>query len=162
MGKVGLPAYWRTGKFDKDVDSTVLAHVMKTLNDRYDYGLELFLLSIDEGITGYRDDSLEVCSLKRLSRREMLMRSKTVKRNQRQYDMPLKILSYDELYGWTMDAIVSQIGKKNNCTFCGVFRRQALDRGAASLHVDHIVTGHNADDIAETVLMNSELVFAAL
>lgn len=69
--------------------------------------------------------------------------------------MPLKILSYDELYGWTMDAIVAQIGKKNNCTFCGVFRRQALDRGAAMLGVDHIVTGHNADDIAETVLMNS-------
>ncbi len=42
-------------------------------------------------------------------------------------------------------------------TFCGVFRRQALDRGAAQLGVDHIVTGHNADDIAETVLMNSEL-----
>jgi hypothetical protein len=33
---------------------------MKTLNDRYSYGLDLFLLSIDEGITGYRDDSLEV------------------------------------------------------------------------------------------------------
>ncbi|KAI5122144.1 hypothetical protein M0805_000791 [Coniferiporia weirii] len=118
-------------------DSTVLAYVMKTLNERYKYGLELFLLSIDEGITGYRDDSLQ-----------------TVKRNQEQYSMPLKILSYDELYGWTMDAIVSKIGKKNNCTFCGVFRRQALDRGAAMLAVDHIVTGHNADDIAETVLMN--------
>ncbi|KAG8998567.1 nucleotidyltransferase [Tulasnella sp. JGI-2019a] len=118
-------------------DSTVLAHVMKTLNDRYQYGLELFLLSVDEGITGYRDDSLE-----------------TVKRNQQQYNLPLKILSYHELYGWTMDAIVEKIGKKNNCTFCGVFRRQALDRGAASLNVDHIVTGHNADDIAETVLMN--------
>jgi cytoplasmic tRNA 2-thiolation protein 1 len=69
--------------------------------------------------------------------------------------MPLKILSYGELYGWTMDAVVAQVGKKNNCTFCGVFRRQALDRGAAALGVDHIVTGHNADDIAETVLMNS-------
>lgn len=55
-----------------------------------------------------------------------------------------------------MDKIVSQVGKKNNCTFCGVFRRQALDRGAAQLGVDHIVTGHNADDIAETVLMNSK------
>ena len=41
-------------------DSTVLAYVMKTLNERYQYGLNLFLLSIDEGITGYRDDSLEV------------------------------------------------------------------------------------------------------
>ena len=70
--------------------------------------------------------------------------------------MPLKIFSYDELYGWTMDRIVSKIAKKDICTFCGVFRRQALDRGAAMLDVDHIVTGHNADDIAETVLMNSE------
>lgn len=40
-------------------------------------------------------------------------------------------------------------------TFCGVFRRQALDRGAALLKADKIVTGHNADDMAETVLMNS-------
>ncbi|KIR38266.1 cytoplasmic tRNA 2-thiolation protein 1 [Cryptococcus deuterogattii 99/473] len=118
-------------------DSTVLAHVLSVLNKRYDYGLDLYLLSIDEGITGYRDDSLE-----------------TVKQNQVEYGLPLKILSYSELYGWTMDKIVEQVGKKNNCTFCGVFRRQALDRGAAQLGVDHIVTGHNADDIAETVLMN--------
>src|SRR6266550_248907 len=65
--------------------------------------------------------------------------TQTVKRNQQQHNMPLKILSYDELYGWTMDAIVAKIGKKNNCTFCGVFRRQALDRGAAMLNVNHIV-----------------------
>jgi len=40
-------------------DSTVLIHVMTLLNKKYDYGLDLFLLSIDEGIKGYRDDSLE-------------------------------------------------------------------------------------------------------
>ncbi|CAG9585800.1 unnamed protein product [Danaus chrysippus] len=114
-------------------DSTVLAHVLKTLNQRYDYGLNLMLLSIDEGITGYRDDSLE-----------------TVKQNRDDYEMNLKILSYKDLYGWTMDEIVAQIGRKNNCTFCGVFRRQALDRGAAMLNVKCIATGHNADDIAET------------
>jgi cytoplasmic tRNA 2-thiolation protein 1 len=118
-------------------DSTVLAHVLKLLNERHNYGLNLVLLSVDEGITGYRDDSLE-----------------TVKRNEQQYGLPLKIVSYKELYGWTMDEIVQQIGLKNNCTFCGVFRRQALDRGAMMLKVDKIVTGHNADDIAETVLMN--------
>lgn len=68
--------------------------------------------------------------------------------------MELKILSYEELYGWTMDRIVGEIGKTNNCTFCGVFRRQALDRGAKLLNVNCIATGHNADDIAETVIMN--------
>ena len=44
-------------------DSTVLIHVMKTLNERHDYGLNLELLSVDEGITGYRDDSLETVKL---------------------------------------------------------------------------------------------------
>jgi cytoplasmic tRNA 2-thiolation protein 1 len=115
----------------------VLAAVLKTLNERYGYGLDLCLLSIDEGIRGYRDDSLE-----------------TVKRNAVQYDMPLEILGYGELYGWTMDQVVAQIGKKGNCTYCGVFRRQALDRGAAKLGIKHVVTGHNADDVAETVMMN--------
>ncbi|KAL2759492.1 hypothetical protein ACRALDRAFT_2038345 [Sodiomyces alcalophilus JCM 7366] len=118
-------------------DSTVLASVLKTLNARHDYGLELTLLSIDEGIKGYRDDSLE-----------------TVKRNAEQYDLPLTVLGYDSLYGWTMDQVVDTIGKKGNCTYCGVFRRQALDRGAKMLEIRHLVTGHNADDMAETILMN--------
>jgi cytoplasmic tRNA 2-thiolation protein 1 len=66
---------------------------MHLLNKKYNYGLDLFLLSVDEGIIGYRDDSLE-----------------TVKKNQITYDLPLKIVSYKELYGWTMDEVVSQIG----------------------------------------------------
>ncbi|KAG7195286.1 nucleotidyltransferase [Scheffersomyces spartinae] len=118
-------------------DSTVLASILKTLNERYNYGVELVLLSIDEGIKGYRDDSLA-----------------TVKRNQVQYDMPLEIVSYKDLYSWTMDEIVSCAGIRSSCTYCGVLRRQALDRGAAKLGINHVVTGHNADDMAETVLMN--------
>jgi len=43
-------------------------------------------------LLGYRDDSLE-----------------TVKRNEQQYDIPLKIFSYKELYGWTMDEIVREV-----------------------------------------------------
>lgn len=53
-----------------------------------------------------------------------------------------------------MDRVVQKIGRKGNCTYCGVFRRQALDRGASKLQVSQILTGHNADDMAETVLMN--------
>ena len=73
---------------------------MKELNDRYNYGLDLILLSVDEGITGYRDDSLE-----------------SVKRNQISYNLPLRVVTYEELYGWTMDEIVKTVGRKNNCKF---------------------------------------------
>jgi cytoplasmic tRNA 2-thiolation protein 1 len=73
-------------------DSTVLAYVLKLLNEKYDYKLDLVLLSIDEGITGYRDDSLD-----------------TVKQNRDDYKMPLKIMSYKDLYGWTMDEIVAEV-----------------------------------------------------
>lgn len=59
---LSLPAQDQSVTYVRASDSTVLAYVMKTLNDRYNYGLDLYLLSIDEGITGYRDDSLEVCA----------------------------------------------------------------------------------------------------
>ena len=118
-------------------DSTVLIHLLHLLNEKYDYGIQIHMLAVDEGIKGYRDDSLEA-----------------VKRNQLKYGLPLTIVSYSELYGWTMDQIVQKIGLSNNCTYCGVFRRQALDKGAKQIGAVKVATGHNADDIAETVLMN--------
>jgi cytoplasmic tRNA 2-thiolation protein 1 len=120
-------------------DSTVLAAVLTALNHRASLGLDLVLLSVDEGIRGYRDDSLDA-----------------VRRTAAAHpDKPqLAVVSYKELYGWSMDEIVGAIGRRNNCSFCGVFRRQALERGAAAVRADKVATGHNADDVAETVLMN--------
>lgn len=58
----------------------------------FGYYFLVYIVSKDFVFQGYRDDSLE-----------------TVKQNRDEYDMPLKILSYEELYGWTMDAIVKQV-----------------------------------------------------
>ena len=140
------------------------------LYDRYNW--DLFLLSVDEGISGYRDDSLE--TVKRNEQQVSLCPTPRSHNTRRfccltadmphlfdalllcmlQYQIPLTVVSYQELYGWTMDEIVREVGTKNNCTFCGVFRRQALDRGATLKVAEKIATGHNADDIAETVILN--------
>ncbi|KAH9172181.1 mitochondrial protein [Lactarius sanguifluus] len=66
----------------------------------------------------------------------------------------LKILSYHELYIEDRQRHLYH-KRENNCTFCGVFHRQALDRAATTLGVNHIVTVHNVDDIAEMVIMNN-------
>ena len=58
-------------------DSAVLAKVLQVLNERHNYGLELYLLSIDEGISGYRDHSLD-----------------EVKYHANTFGLQLKILSY--------------------------------------------------------------------
>jgi len=61
-------------------DSTVLAYVLKLLNERHDYGVELQLLSVDEGITGYRDDSLEVNDITLHNQRQLQFSSLVVNR----------------------------------------------------------------------------------
>ncbi|CDW53721.1 ATP bind 3 domain containing protein [Trichuris trichiura] len=93
-------------------DSAVVLHLLDRLNNRFNYGLRLLMVAIDEGIRGYRDDSLE-----------------SVYKQQKRYCLPLKILSYKDLFGWSMDEVVSRIGNRSSCTYCGVFRRQALERG---------------------------------
>jgi uncharacterized protein (TIGR00269 family) len=40
------------------------------------------------------------------------------------------------------------------CAYCGVFRRDILERYAADLGADKLLTGHNLDDEAQTALMN--------
>ena len=118
-------------------DSTVLMHVLHTLNQRYNLGFRIELVCIDEGIQGYRDNALE-----------------TVKKNAESYGLPLTILSFTEMFGWSLDQIFRATKTKETCTYCGIFRRRALDIGAQKVGATKVAVGHNADDVAETVLLN--------
>ncbi|XP_030331039.1 cytoplasmic tRNA 2-thiolation protein 1 [Strigops habroptila] len=114
-------------------DSTVLSHLLQRFAPRL--GWRLALVSVDEGIAGYREAALAAVRRGRGS-------------------PPLLVLSHRELFGWSVDELGPALGPGSRCTFCGVMRRQALERAARLLAADWIATGHNADDIAETVLMN--------
>ncbi|KAM4643736.1 cytoplasmic tRNA 2-thiolation protein 1 [Amazona ochrocephala] len=114
-------------------DSTVLSHLLQRFAPRL--GLRLALVSVDEGIAGYREAALDAVRKGRGG-------------------APLLVLSHRDLFGWSVDEVGEALGPGSRCTFCGVLRRQALERAARLLGADCIATGHNADDIAETLLMN--------
>ena len=74
--------------------------------------------------------------------------------NSKHYNLPLTIKNYTDLFGRTMDEVVGLTNVRSSCTYCGVFRRKALNIGMLELDGDKLYTGHNADDMAETILMN--------
>ena len=118
-------------------DSTVLMHVLDTLNKRHQMGFEIQLVCVDEGIRGYRDNALD-----------------TVKRNSERYNLPLTILSFTDMFKWTLDDVFHATQTKETCTYCGIFRRRSLDVGAQMVKATKVAVGHNADDVAETILLN--------
>ena len=95
----------------------MLAHMMTVLNERHGYGLDLFLLSIDEGISGYRDDSLETvkrneaqCApLEGQSELWHMCCSCTCSQTHRQTvggDVALKLLTYGHVWGLDLGTTV--------------------------------------------------------
>ena len=98
--------------------------------------VELVAITVDEGIAGYREDTVQAA-----------------KAIARQLGVEQHIVSFREEYGSNLDQMV--VGRHvAPCTYCGVFRKHALNRAARSLGADKIATGHNLDDEAQTVMMN--------
>jgi uncharacterized protein (TIGR00269 family) len=93
-------------------------------------------VTVDEGIAGYRDDTIKAA-------RAIAMK----------LGIEQEIVSFREMYGYDLDEMVQ--GKDvAPCTYCGVFRKNALNRTAIRLDASKVATGHNLDDEAQTVMMN--------
>jgi uncharacterized protein (TIGR00269 family) len=118
-------------------DSVVLASILHDVFDR-DPRVELVGLTIHEGIEGYRDASLEAC----LDLTERI-------------GIDHEVVSYEEEFDLRMDDVAREDPEgMAPCAYCGVFRRDLLERYAEELGADKLLTGHNLDDEAQTALMN--------
>jgi uncharacterized protein (TIGR00269 family) len=118
-------------------DSLSLLKILHELNGQNQN--ELVALSVDEGVEGYRDEAIT---------------------NARSISMELGVghvtVSYRELFGFSLDQALDWKGDRDvsSCSFCGVFRRRAIDEAATRAGVDVVVTAHNLDDYVQTFLMN--------
>jgi len=121
-------------------DSLSLLYVLKMLFDQHpNNGNELVAVTIDEGIKGYRDESLQI-----------------VKDFCAQLNIESKVLSYQSLFRIDMDqAMVQRSSQKiSSCSMCGTFRRRAIDIAAETVEADIVATAHNMDDQLQTFMIN--------
>jgi uncharacterized protein (TIGR00269 family) len=121
-------------------DSAVLFNILLKLKQRYP-SCKLTVLTVDEGIAGYREECLEL-----------------TRKQAKEYMVNHVIVSFEELYGVTLDQIVKKSHQTNNgapaCTYCGLLRRRALNLAAKKIGATKIATAHNLDDEAQSILMN--------
>ncbi|MBN1786009.1 MAG: TIGR00269 family protein [Candidatus Methanofastidiosa archaeon] len=116
-------------------DSLVLLYLLKKLSEKFQF--ELSALTIDEGISGYRDLSIPF-----------------VKKACSDLDIELHIRSFKEEYGYSLDEVASMDDRLGACSYCGVFRRNILNKHARELGADRLAMGHNLDDESQVILMN--------
>jgi uncharacterized protein (TIGR00269 family) len=122
-------------------DSVSLLHVLAKMERRYPKA-QLVAVTVDEGIKGYRDEALEIAA-----------------ENCKKLGIPRHVISFKELYGYTLDEIVKRIkqkgeGRLSPCAYCGVLRRRALNVIARKARADKLATAHTLDDEVQTILLN--------
>ena len=118
--------------------------LLKILHELYpgpgsDGKCELVALTVDEGVSGYRDEAIE--HARALSK---------------ELGVELVLVSYSELFGFSLDQALDWKDERelSSCSMCGVFRRRAIDEAAVKAKVDVVATAHNLDDYVQTFMMN--------
>ncbi|MDH5374342.1 MAG: TIGR00269 family protein [Candidatus Bathyarchaeota archaeon] len=122
-------------------DSLSLLHVLARIERNFPKA-SLVAVSIDEGITGYRDEAIKMAAEKC-----------------KELGVAHHIVSFKELYGYTQDEIVTRRKREEKteltpCAYCGVLRRKALNIAAREMKADKVATAHTLDDETQTILLN--------
>ncbi|TFF86716.1 TIGR00269 family protein [Candidatus Thorarchaeota archaeon] len=119
-------------------DSAVLLDVLTRIEKSFPRS-EIVPLTIDEGIKGYRNRALEAA--------RGLVDS---------LGLELIVRTFSDYFGMSLDEMIAkrEPGSPSACSYCGVFRRRALNEAAKELEGDVLATGHILDDEAQTIVMN--------
>jgi len=117
-------------------DSIVALHIINEIFSKRTNS-KIYAITVDEGIKDYRDKSI-----------------KYVEKYCEKMGIEHHIVSFEKIVGTTMDEIAKKQDELGECSYCGVFRRLCLNTKAKELKVDKLVTGHNLDDMAQSILMN--------
>lgn len=101
----------------------------------------LVAITVDEGIPGYRDESIKLAV--------DLCRKLNVEHH---------ISAFKDLFSITIHEYMSSIHREKiglgPCSLCGILRRKALDIMAEKVDATVVATAHTLDDIVQTYLMN--------
>ena len=117
-------------------DSTVALYTINNIFSKR-ANVDLVVITVDEGIQGYRDESIKIAS-----------------KNCKKLGIEHQIVSFKDMIGKTMDEIASKHDELGECSYCGVFRRLCLNKKSKELEINKLVVGHNLDDMAQSILMN--------
>ena len=102
---------------------------------------ELVAITIDEGIKGYRDQSMAMA-----------------RDNARSLGIEHFVVSFKRIFGATLDQMARRARARktelNPCTYCGVMRRSLLNQAARELEADKLATAHNLDDEVQAIMLN--------
>ena len=118
-------------------DSLSMLIILKKLTTRFAQ-TKLTAVTVDEGIAGYREEAVELASdyCKKLN-------------------VDHEIVTFEELYGHGLDDFLkSKENRMTACSYCGVFRRKAINVAARKIGATKIATAHNLDDVVQTYLLN--------
>lgn len=116
-------------------DSAVLLEqLVEIFGDRPD--IEIVAVAVHEGIDPYRNESISAAE-------EMC----------EEMDVELEIGRYEDYYDLRMENVVDEL-EKSNCTYCGIMRRDLLNKLSREVGADKIAIGHNLDDEAQAIMMN--------
>jgi len=122
-------------------DSVTLLHILTKIERAFPEAT-LNVVTVDEGIKGYRDEALKVAA-----------------KNCQKLGVEHLVTSFKETYGYKLDEIVNMTRKRGEkgltpCSYCGVLRRKVLNTAAREAGVDKLATAHSLDDETQTMILN--------